>query len=268
MKSMIVRSRRHPQLVVRTSWAGVALAAMLLSATRADAWSIGLEFRSDPNQAGGVQTLSCGGIDGNGCVSDLIVDVFFTADPAPSNLQAFSVGVLYDESRLVYDEFLSSALAVVYLAPPALYGTTGSQPGYIMYNPGDPFTILYPTQSPHALWGGVNQPGRRQVNLAFEDPLGLQNPGGHTNLWIGSLFFHVNGAGVGVPSHTIDLGLDPAQGNFILANDDPNAGASAILGGPLLLINIPEPSAALLVALGLLGIGARQRLRAGSSRSP
>jgi hypothetical protein len=219
----------------------LALAVLLFGATSASAWSFDSIIRNTGNDT--ISSLTS--------TSFFTVDVFFTADQ--TGLQNFSVGVVYDQGGLTYDAVTSAALPIIYPSPAAIYGTTGAQPGYIMYNAGKPAQVLYPTQTPaHALWNGANQPGKFQVNLDFADPGLAQNLSTGSNIWIGSMVFHVE---PGYAGGTIDLSLDIAQGNLIFANNDPNAGASATLGGPLTIVtHVPEPTTAALIGLGVLGL--------------
>jgi hypothetical protein len=219
----------------------LSLVLAVFAASTAGAW----EIRMSPRDYTEGQTVSPG--------DTVIIDVFFDTDPAPSGLQNFSIGVVFDDTgQLQYNGTASQDLPIIYPAPP---GSDGNQPAYVLYNPGKPAQILYPTQTPHALWNGTNKPGKIQVNLDFADPGLVQNQLGGVNIWVASLVFDVVEEGDG--STVIELSpFEISQGNLIFADNDPFAGVTATIGGDTpLTVTVPEPAIASLALASVSTVG-------------
>ena len=190
-----------------------------------------------------------------------ILDVFLDATEA--GLQLLSVGVLYpDDGTIVYDGAASAGLA------PVAGGTSGAQPSYILYSPPSgmaagmmPATILYPVVSPaFNNWGGALVPGTQQVNIDYAEA-GF-NPASATGLgiYIATLAFHI---GPGFAAAQIELCVS-CGGNIVRINDVELDPGTVGLSAPIIITGhaVPEPTTAMLIGFGVLGLAVAGRRRA------
>ncbi len=241
----------------------LAVALLLFSATSASAWAVDMQVRQ--TSTGGLSSFD---------VSDTItVDVFFDATGFEINLFTTSV-ISSDASVLQYNAAASAALPIIHPAPPTAFGTTGAQPGYILYTPGiggmppTPATALYPQQTPAFLPWVAPPPGAEQININYAetnitDEFGTQSTG--LNIWIASMVFHVV-----APFETVDLFPTMSIGPMVLEVNPNSVGSGtqiqdqvAVSGGVTLNGHlVPEPTTAALIGLGLLGLAISGRRKA------
>jgi hypothetical protein len=219
----------------------LAVAVLLFGATSASAFAFNMSVR----EGSSVTSLA---------VSDTVtVDIFMDADPG---LQILGLGVLAG-APLGYDIVASENLPIIYPAPKEAYGTTGAAPGYVLYTAGMPATSVYPLQNPAQTW--PNPPaGATQVNVNFAE--GAINPAvaSGSNIWIASLVFHVD-----EPFESALIGLTlEAGGNVLRVNDVELDPAGVALSKPIKISGlpvVPEPTTAVLIGLGVLGLAVAGR---------
>lgn len=228
----------------------LAVALLLFGTTSANAFAINMVARN--------ATTS---LD----VSDTVtVDVFF--DATATGIILFSTAVLNSSaSMLTYDPVASAALPIIY--PPGVSYATGAEPYVLLHSdpipstmvgmttvPGAPAVELLPQQTPAWLTWPVPPPGQEQVNINYAelnitDTFNTRATG--LNLWIASLVFHVDAIG---DDQTLSLSLS-SGGNILQVGDtivDPNTVA---LSAPIVLTFVtPEPTTAVLIGFGLLGL--------------
>ena len=220
----------------------LAVAALLFGATGASAYSYTMTSNYD-----GVTPLA---------TSDTVtVQVFL--DAPETGAQLIGLAVLFqDDGTITYDQ-AASALA-------------GAQPSYILYSPASgmvasmvPAAILYPQQTPAWLyWNGTNPPGQLQVNINFAEPGFNESQATGAGIFLATLVFHIE---PGFEGGTIEL-CNTCGGNVLQSNGvvvDPN---SIGLGGtPITLVGsvVPEPTTAMLIGLGVLGLAVAGIVAAG-----
>jgi len=169
------------------------------------------------------------GSDATGAASpsdQIIIDVYLDAE---AGLGFLGFGVVWDDNgSIAYDQSASSV------------------PTYILYAGGKPATYLIPNIAPPGYWGGINLPGKAQVQVEyFEVGFGSASASG-TGIWVATLVFHVTGAGGGV----IDLTL--GANGAIVESYGNNVTSTTTTSGSFTLI--PEPTTALLIGFGLAGL--------------
>jgi hypothetical protein len=212
----------------------LATAMLLFGAASAGAWSV--TMTENTSYDGQLVTGS----------EFVVVDVYI--DVTDFLLNNFSYAIMYDSTILSYEGGLSSS------------------PGYILYSPASgaqAATYMFPLQNPPIEWNGIPTAGGPggQVNLNWgESDLiagALQATG--LNVYIATLVFHVTGAagdGIGEIFPQVDAnGWALKVGGVNLpANTTTPVGGIAVI--------TPEPTTALLVGLGLIGLGVAGRRRA------
>ena len=192
----------------------------------------------------------------------VVVDVFF--DAAQTDIVLFSVAVLADDV-LSFDPAASALLPVVYPAPPASSGTTGSAPGRILYSPaadGVPEHWIEPARSPWIEWPGLRPPETIQLNIDYAldnilSPDSTQVT--EVGIWIGSILLNVE-----ADFTTAEIRLDltssniMALGNFedgyreVDFTDIQLGDPVVLLSDPILLTGkVPEPTTATLLGVGI-----------------
>jgi hypothetical protein len=223
----------------------LAAALLLFGATSASAYAINMVAR------GSTSSLTTS--------STVVVDVFLDADVG---LTFFSVSVnASDTTILDYKGPESAALARCGACTGG--GASGAQPSYILFTPGSfmmPQTILYPVVSPNWLTWSAPDPGEEQVNIDFVENTFSQATASGTGIWIGSLVWHVTQA-----FDTTSLFLSMTNGgNIIQSGANPPVPPSDIaLSAPIVLTgHLPEPTTAMLIGLGVIGLVVAGRRRA------
>ena len=223
---------------------GVAL-LLLLAAATASAFAVNMTAR------GALTSLA---------TSDTVtVDVFLDAD---GGITIFSVAVMSDPAVLKYDAAASAALPLHPQSP--LYGgSTGAQPSYVLYTPamgkGQPMTYLTSLQTPAFLEFPVT--GTGQVNVNFiENALGTTTATG-TGIYLASLVFQVL-----AEFATSELSLAFTSANVLQAGAVVTPDSAIGLSAPITLAGadsaVPEPTTAMLIGLGILGLLFAGRRRA------
>ncbi len=228
------------------TWMRVLLAAALLlfGATSASAYTVSIGARDDGGLTTDLSSLT---------TSDtFVVDVFFN-NVGGNPIVAFSFGVVYDNRGLDYDKVPSEQLAAQGAAGP------GAQPTYILYTPGAgtvSATILYPFVTPSFNTWVAPAPGTHQVNIVYSERLlfGEATATG-SNIWIASMVFFIRAGYAGGQITLCSTCGGNALGVTIAgANVDEAALGNVILGAPITLVTVPEPTTAALIALGILGL--------------
>ena len=219
---------------------GVAL-LLLLAAANASAFAVNMTAR--------------GATDSLTTSSTVTVDVFLDAT---GGITIFSVAVMSDPAVLKYDAAASAALPLHPQSP--LYGgSTGAQPSYVLYGMvGKSATYLKPLQTPAFLEFPVT--GTGQVNVNFiENALGTTTATG-TGIYLASLVFHVL-----ADFATSELSLAFTSANLIQTGVVVTPESAIGLSAPITLAGpptIPEPTTAMLIGLGVLGLLLAGRRRA------
>jgi hypothetical protein len=219
----------------------LAVALLLFGATSASAYAINMAARGSTSSLVTNDTVT--------------VDVFLDAEPG---LSLLSVAVLASSDAVLdYSAVRSGA------APANSDGSAGpgGQPTYILYTGGKGATVLYPQQTPVFLNWPAPPPGEEQVNINWaENALGSATASG-TGIWIATLVFDV---ATGFASESLSLSLD-AGGNVLEAPSGNVIPSSDVgLSAPILLTgaSVPEPTTAMLIGLGIVGLAAAGRRRA------
>ena len=224
----------------------LAVGVLLFGATSASAFAMGMVPR------GPINNLLPG--------DEVIVDVFLNAEPG---LQLLSVGVLYpNNGTILYDGPATAAL------PPVTGSGNGAQPSYILYSPGSgmaasmvPATLLEPVVSPYFTnWAGDTPPFADQVNIDYAE-IGFNSaPASGAGIYIATLLFRIQ---PGFFAGNIQLCMI-CGGNILRANDVEIGPAMIDLSPALILTGgtVPEPTTAMLIGFGVLGVAIVGRRRA------
>lgn len=216
---------------MRSSTLGlVAAASLLLASTGADAYAVSMTAR------GAVSSLT---------TSDTVtVDVFLDVD---GGITFFSVAVVNSNpSALLYDGPASAALPLHPLNPGGA-DSSGAQPSYLLYTPRHFY--LLPLQSPYFLTFPP-APGTEQVNITyFENGLSTTLATG-TGIYVATLLFRVV---AGFTSESLELAFTSSnliqRGTFVVPPTTIGLSAPILLTG-----QVPEPTTATLIGLGLVGL--------------
>jgi hypothetical protein len=186
---------------------------------------------------------------------NVIVDVFLDSD---GPITIFSVAVVNsDPSALLYNGAASAALPTNPAAG-TFGGSNGNQSSYILYETvGRATNYLVPAQTPYFLNFPPETAGTEQVNINYnENALGTTNATGN-GVYIATLLFHIV-----ADFTTANLSLAFTTSNLIQAGTvitDPNLIG---LSSPIVLTGVvPEPTTAMLIGLGVLGLGFAGRRR-------
>lgn len=217
----------------------IAVAAMLFATSSASAFAVSMVARAPTT---GLMT------------SDTVtVDVFLDAD---GGITFFSVAVINSNpSALLYDGPRSAALPLHPQAP--LHGdSTGAQPSYVLYNVREHAEALYPLQTPYFMTFPPEFPGTQQVNINYETVGRFQAATG-TGVYVATLVFVVL---EDFTSESLSLAFTSSNGieNLLMVFPPSSIGLSA----PIALTGVPEPTSAMLIALGIVGVGLAGRRRA------
>ena len=179
---------------------------------------------------------------------------------ADGGITFFSVGVINSNpSALLYDGPASAALVPHRSTATAgcfLSNCTGAQPSYLLFYAAG-LLYLGPLNSPYFLTFPA-PPGTEQVNINYVEGSFLTTTATGTGIYIATLVFHVVSD---FTSETISLAFTSSNriqtGSFV----HPPTGIG--LSAPILLTGtVPEPATAMLIALGIVGIGLAGRRRA------
>lgn len=204
----------------------LATALVLFGATMANASAINMTS----NYAGGIVPIGT------------IITVDLRLDATTTGIQLLGVNVLFDPAVLTY---LPQANAVGGTATYILYGMSGMAG-----------VSLLAQQDPWQIWPGINVPGFNQVNVNWADPTFIGTTVTGLNQNIGQLRFQVTAQGDGIGD--IVLSTTAAGGIFQVSG---NPAAPITLTGTPINVLVPEPTTALLVGLGLVGLGVAGRRR-------
>ncbi len=205
----------------------VAATVALLCATTATAYELRL-----------IATTPTDVIPGEIVSYDLFLDT-----QGQSNIILFSASLTFDPNVLTYRPDLSDA-----------------EDYYPLYSPASgkaiPATWLTPVADPPGTWPAPPA-GLAQINVDFIEVNLNESNGTATNQYMATLSFEAAAPGVSNMNWSFDNG-----GNiFNVGNVDISDSVSMVNTGPFVFTGsaIPEPTTALLVGLGLIGLGARAR---------
>lgn len=205
----------------------LATAVVLLGATSASAFSL---FISDVLQPTGTAVTS----------DQVIIEISLDADGA--GIEGFSLGLVYDADIFEYVQGASAA-------------TT-----YILFSPnegkGKPSVYLVPSPTPPNQWPGTVAPGTEQVNVDFVEPTFGATRATGNGIFLATIVFHIEGAGDGLGEINLSL---TSGGNLFRVNGSDIGGSVTL--GPGVSVVTPEPTTAILVGLGLVGLGVAGRRR-------
>ena len=213
-------------------------ALLLLGATSASAFAVSMTARGDTNSLITSDTVT--------------VDVFLDAD---AGITIFSVAVISSNPAvLAYDQAASLALAPGFnpCVGPICGGDNGTQPSYLLYTGGMGASYLIPLQTPAFLEFPTLGTGHVNINY-IERTLGTTTLTG-TGIYVASLVFHVVGD---IVSETLSLAF--TSSNVLQSGVTIIDPATIGLSAPIL---VPEPTTAMLMGLGILGLGLAARRRA------
>jgi len=224
----------------------LATALVLFSASLAGAF----ELRLVPQQGGDV-------LAGDRVAFDIFLDT-----QGQNGISTLVVGLAYDDSVMQWDSAASFQEDYYPLYAPAVVGAKAE--------PSFPATwLVLPTTGSPSQWAGnpMAGPYTAQVNVAYVansgGPLGAAQ-GTSTNLLIATLVFDTTEGFTDLGFLAGDGGQGQSGGTILTINGD---GTSVIpstpnLGDSFVNAVIPEPTTALLVGLGLVGLGVAGRRRA------
>ena len=220
----------------------LATAAMLFAASTASSYGVSMV----------ASTPTTGLMPGD----QVIVDVFLDSD---GPITIFSVAVINDlPLGLVYDGAASAALPTNPAAG-TFGGSNGNQSSYILFETaGRATNYLVPAQTPYFLNFPPETAGTEQVNINYnENALGTTNATGN-GVYIATLLFHIV-----ADFTTANLSLAFTTSNLIQAGTVVVPASTITLSAPITLtgVAVPEPTTAMLIGLGILGLAFAGRRR-------
>jgi hypothetical protein len=118
-------------------------------------------------------------------------------------------------------------------------------PSYVLYAPGAgaaAATQLIPNADPPLYWGGLNQPGKRQVNIDYLEPAFGSATGTGAGVWLATVGFEA------IADGSVDVNLTlSANGTIVEAYANDVKGLTSVSGS----FTLPEPSGAMLAVAAL-----------------
>ncbi len=173
-------------------------------------------------------------------IGDLVSYDVYLDTQGQSNIILFSASLTYDPSVVNYRPDLSDAEDYYPLYSPAV-------------GKGNP-TWLVPATDPPGLWPSP-PPGLEQINVDFLEVNLNPTTATATDQYLGTLTFELVGPGTSAMSWSLDN-----EGNIFVV-DQVGIQTDIAPQVSMVVVWAPEPTAALLVGMGLAGLGLRARRR-------
>lgn len=186
---------------------------------------------------------------------------FVSGAPANTTVtSAYAGGALSPSDSVTVDLYLDADPGLVFFAVAVLWNddttlayvpSNSMMPTYILYNyvSKGVASQLIPNVNPPGYWNGINVPGKRQFNVEYVDLDFGGNGGaaGGIGVWIASVAFHVENTTQATNTITVTYS---ANGTIVEDAAAADLKGLSTITNPDLVLNLPEPSAA------LLGVGA------------